>query len=67
MSPVLLTRPSLVRRVAKELPDIGWERSFTIEQRWPTVREMVNAPADDWVKLEGIGKGIASKIDQELG
>jgi ERCC4-type nuclease len=67
MSPVLLTRPSLVRRVAKELPDIGWERSFTIEQRWSTVREMVNAPADEWIELEGIGKGIASKIDQELG
>ena len=67
MSPVLLTRPSLVRRVAKELPDIGWERSFTIEQRLSTVREMVNAPADEWIELEGIGKGIASKIDQELG
>ena len=67
MSPVLLTRPSLVRRVAKELPDIGWERSLTIEQRWSTVREMVNAPADEWIELEGIGKGIASKIDQELG
>jgi len=67
MSPVLLTRPSLVRRVAKELTGIGWERSLTIEQQWPTVREMVNASAADWVKLEGIGKGIASKIDEELG
>ena len=67
MSPVLLTRPSLVRRMAKELTGIGWERSFTIEQQWSTVREMVNAPADEWVKLEGIGKGIASKIAEELG
>ena len=67
MSPVLLTRPSLVRRVAKELPGIGWERSLAIEQRWPTVREMVNASTNEWVELDGIGKGIASRINEELG
>ena len=57
----------MVRRVAKELTGIGWERSFTIEQQWSTVREMVIAPAEERVKLEGIGKGIANKIDEELG
>ena len=58
----LLTRPSLVRRIASELPGIGWTRSGAVARTFGTVREMVNAPAEVWAEIEGIGKGIATKV-----
>lgn len=58
---------SLVRRVAKELPEIGWELSGRIERRFKDVREMVNAPVADWESVEGIGKKIAQGVDLALG
>jgi ERCC4-type nuclease len=64
---LLLSQPSLVRRVAKELPGIGWDRSIAVEEKWDTVRGMVNAPVDEWLEIEGIGKGIANKVQEELG
>ena len=64
---MLLQQPSLVRRVAKELPGIGWERSLAVEANWGSVRDMVNAPVEDWIKLDGIGKGIARRVQEELG
>ena len=64
---MLLQQPSLVRRVAKELPGIGWERSLAVEAKWDSVRDMVNAPVEEWLKLDGIGQGIASRVQEELG
>jgi len=58
----LLSRPSLVRRVAKELPDIGWERSKAVEARFPSVREMMCAGVLDWESLPGIGRKTAEKV-----
>ena len=57
---------SLVRRVAKELPGIGWERSLLVEETFDSVRTMVNAPLEEWLEIEGIGKGIATKVQEEL-
>jgi ERCC4-type nuclease len=64
---ILLRQPSLIRRMAKELSGIGWERSLVVEEKWQSVRDMVNAPVDEWLELEGIGKGIATKVQEELG
>ena len=64
---MLLQQPSLMRRVAKELPGIGWERSLVVEAKWDSVRDMVNAPVEEWLELDGIGKGIASRVQEELG
>jgi ERCC4-type nuclease len=64
---MLLQQPSLMRRVAKELPGIGWERSLVVEAKWNSVRDMVNAPVEEWLELDGIGKGIASRVQEELG
>lgn len=54
--------PSLIRRVAKELPDIRWERSIAVEAKFPSVREMINANVQTWQTIEGIGKTIANRV-----
>ena len=63
---VFLTRPSLVRRVAKEISGIGWERSAAVADEFPTVRAMVDAGVKDWESIEGIGKKTAQKAVRDL-
>jgi len=58
----LLTRPSLCRRVAKELPGIGWVKSGTVSGHFRTVLELALAEEKDWREIDGVGKGLASKI-----
>jgi hypothetical protein len=58
----LLVKPSLVRRLAAELPKIGLERSADVAKRFKSVEEMVNASEKDWMGIDGIGKGIASTV-----
>jgi len=64
---VQLVRPSLVRRVASELPGIGYERSGTVAAHFPSVRAMCAAEWQEWAGLEGIGKKTAQKVVQALG
>ncbi len=63
---ILLTRPGLVQRVAKELHGIGWARSRAVAGRFKNVRGMVNASADTWQEVEGIGKKTAESVVREL-
>tara|TARA_Y100000310_G_scaffold120427_2_gene119206 strand:+ start:8223 stop:8930 length:708 start_codon:yes stop_codon:yes gene_type:complete len=63
---VLLVRPNLVRRVAKELKGVGWERSQAVADRFKSVRELVGASVDDWRAVDGIGKVTAEKVVREL-
>ena len=58
----LLRKPSLLRRVAKELPGVGWERSAAVEKRFHSVVQMVQASEKEWRTVEGIGKGIATRV-----
>jgi ERCC4-type nuclease len=58
----LLVKPSLLRRVAKELPGIGWERSGEVEKHFKSIMDMVLANEEEWRKIPGIGKGIANNI-----
>lgn len=55
-------RVGLVRRVAKEFPLIGWERSAVVAARFKSVRDMVNASAAEWMEIPGVGDGIAGKV-----
>ncbi len=64
---VQLVRPSLVRRVASELPGIGWERSRVVAEHFQSIRAMVEAPVPEWAALDGIGKKTAAKVVQALG
>lgn len=61
-----IERPGLVRRMAAELPLIGWERSADVARKFGTVRRMVNAPIAEWLTVDGIGKGIAAKVQDAL-
>lgn len=63
----LLVKPSLCRQVAALLPGIGWKKSGVVSSYFPSVRAMVMAPADEWKKIQGVGKLMAERIDKELG
>lgn len=64
---VSLTRPSLVRRMASELPGVGWERSGIVAQHFVTVRAMINADDKEWRSLDGIGKITARRVVEAIG
>lgn len=73
---VQLVRPSLLRRIASELPGLGWEWSKVVADRFKSVQEMVSADADAWAGLEKVsdkgkkrrlGKKTAEKIVRTLG
>lgn len=55
-------KPSLIRRMAAELPLIGWGRSLEVEKRFGSVEEMVMAGEEDWMEIEGIGKTTARQV-----
>ena len=52
----------LTRRIAAELPGLGTEKSKAAASAFKSVREMVNADVKTWMKVEGVGKGIATQI-----
>jgi ERCC4-type nuclease len=62
----LLRKPSLVRRIAKELPLIGWERSDKVAKRFPTVASMLLADEKEWREVEGIGKVLANAVVKSI-
>lgn len=62
----LLTRPTLCRMVAAQLPSIGWEKSKAIAQRYRTVEELCAATPEELMELEGIGKTLARGIFESL-
>lgn len=62
----LITKPGIVRRVAKELEGVGWDKSIAVAEKFKTVREMINANEQTWREIKGIGKGIARSIILEV-
>jgi hypothetical protein len=59
---VLLREPSLLRLWAKDLPNIGWERSESIERHFRSPLAMAQAGEIEWQTIPGIGKTIASRV-----
>ncbi len=59
-------RPSLMIRIAKELPGVGWTRAHAAADHFPSVPAMVCASTEEWVKVDGIGKEIAAKVTTAL-
>lgn len=55
-------KPSLVMRVAKELPKIGWDRAVVVDKHFRSVEELVNATAEEWAALPGFGPKMAEAI-----
>lgn len=73
---ILLVKPSLARRVASELPSVGWQWSKTVAEAFPTVQDMVRATVEDWAGLEHVdengkrrrlGMKVATKVVQAIG
>jgi ERCC4-type nuclease len=58
----ILDERTLLRRLAAQLPGIGWTRSKAVESHFGSVRAMVNATVADWCEIDGIGEGIARKV-----
>jgi ERCC4-type nuclease len=62
----MLVKPTIARKVAAQLPGIGWARSAEIIKHFPTVKEMVEAGRHDWMHVDGIGKTLADSIMEAL-
>lgn len=58
----LIFKPGLVRRMAKELPGVGWDRSAKVAAKFPTVIDMALADATDWASIPGIGPKTAAGV-----
>lgn len=58
----IFVKPTLARRVAAELPGIGFDRSADIAAAFPTIRQMIAATEKQWVKVDGVGKKLAKGI-----
>jgi ERCC4-type nuclease len=59
---VTITAPGLLRRVAAELPGIGWERSAEVSKKFGTLWAMSIADEEQWTSIPGIGKKIAANV-----
>jgi ERCC4-type nuclease len=55
-------RPNLCRRMAAQLPSIGWQRSSDVAIKFKTVERMVMAGKVEWMEIDGIGNNIADKV-----
>lgn len=65
-SPVPLMEPGLVRRMAKELPGIGWTRSKAVSEQFPSVAAMCEADVKAWTRIPGVGKVLARRVFDAL-
>lgn len=61
-----MKRPSLLRKIAADLPGIGWKRSEAVEDEFNSIQEMMNADEDHWAFIPGIGKGIARSVTRAI-
>lgn len=58
----VLIKPSAVRRMAAELPGIGWTRSAEVARKFSSVIEMALADEKDWAGIAGIGPKTAKAV-----
>lgn len=63
---VMLYNPSVVRRVAKELPGVGWDRSGAIESRYKSVVDLCCASWKELAQIPGIGEVTAKRVVRAL-
>lgn len=61
-----LVKPSLLRRIASELPGIGWTRSGAVAQHFQTVERMMEATVQEWMEVDGVGKTVAQSVYESL-
>jgi ERCC4-type nuclease len=57
-----LRPPTLLRKIASELPGIGWQKSLHVESHFGSVNAMIAASVKEWTEVQGIGKTLANAI-----
>lgn len=57
-----LVRPSLMQRILKEFPGVGWERAKDLAKAFPTVGSLADATERDLLRVRGVGKVLARQI-----
>lgn len=57
-----LISPTRIMKVAATFPGVGSEKLLSIESKFSSIREMVNASAQEWRTIDGIGKKTAEGI-----
>jgi ERCC4-type nuclease len=62
----LTTKHSLLRRWAKELPGVGWEKSLAIERTFRTPINLVNATRKDISSIVWKGRKIGDKAAERI-
>lgn len=63
---VFLKKPSTLRRIAAELPSVGWKRSQAVEEYFGSLKAMVNSTEEQWLEVGGIGKATAKAVLEVL-
>lgn len=53
-------------KVFTSFPGLGGERAVAAMKHFKSIRAMVNADADEWCSIDGIGRKTAEKIIKEL-
>jgi hypothetical protein len=51
---------------AASFPGIKFERGLRAAQHFKSIREMVNADADEWAKIQGIGKVLGKAVEEAV-
>lgn len=62
----LLVRPSLLRRIAAELPGIGFDKSANVAAHFGCVEDLFCASEKELQKVPGIGKELSGRIWRAL-
>jgi ERCC4-type nuclease len=60
------TGASVKMKVFTSFPGLGGERAVAAMKYFATIRDMVNAPVEEWLKIDGIGRKTAEKIIKEI-
>lgn len=58
----LLSRPTLTRMIAAQLPNVGWTRSEPIARKFKSVEQLLAASVEELMECDGVGPGIAKGI-----
>lgn len=63
----LLRPPTLKERIACQLPHLGASKASMAAGAFESVQQMINAPAEVWMRMPGIGKKVARDIVAAIG
>jgi ERCC4-type nuclease len=55
-------KKKLRAKIAKQFPGIGYDKAVAAAEHFPSTTAMVNATAEEWMELDGVGKVIAKAI-----